>query len=447
MIASYVLSRTLVPTMAHFLLRNQTHGHDASDGAKRPSRNPLVWFQRAFERGFEALRQRYVGLLHLGLRKRVWLIGGFLVVAGLSFGLAPFLGSNFFPNIDSGEIKLHVRGQTGTAGREHDRACSRPSRPAIRKIIPRERAQERRRQHRPADLGHQHRLWQFGHDRQRGCGPPHHAQRGTRADRGIRAHVAQASCRSSFPASPSPSCRRTSSRRSSISARPRRSTCRSSARTSTPITLSPTRCSRDMRGVTGLADGRIQQAFQQPTLNVAFNRTMASLVGLNEQSAATQHVADAGREQPDQSDLLAQSRQSDFLSGLDPDAAIRDGQSRRSARRSADGQRPAAQLLGGLATFDPTASHAVVSHYNIQPVIDIYATPVDRDLGAVADDVTQNHGRHAAGAAARLATRAARPGRDDAIGLSAALHRHRLCDRADLPARSSSTSSRGSIRW
>jgi multidrug efflux pump subunit AcrB len=66
MIASYVLSRTLVPTMAHFLLRNQTHGH-GGEGEERKSRNPLVRFQQGFERGFEAIRQRYIGLLHLGL--------------------------------------------------------------------------------------------------------------------------------------------------------------------------------------------------------------------------------------------------------------------------------------------------------------------------------------------------------------------------------------------
>jgi multidrug efflux pump subunit AcrB len=158
MIASYVLSRTLVPTMAHFLLRNQTHGHGG--GEKRKSRNPLVRFQQGFERGFEAIRQRYIGLLHLGLRKRVWLIAGFLAVAGLSFGLAPFLGSNFFPNLDSGEIKLHVRGQTGLriesmtglSGEHRGRDPQNHSAGAT---------PEHRRQHRR----HQYGLWQFGHDR------------------------------------------------------------------------------------------------------------------------------------------------------------------------------------------------------------------------------------------------------------------------------------------
>ena len=145
-----------------------------------------------------------------------------------------------------------------------------------------------------------------------------------------------------------------------------------------------------MRGVTGLADGRIQQAFQQPTLNVAFNRTMASLVGLNEQSAANSML-----------ETLAGSAQTNPIYWLNPDNQISYPVSIQTPQFSMDnlgdlrgvpvtagGQ---SQLLGGLATFDPTASHAVISHYNIQPVIDIYATPVDRDLGAVANDVQQDH--------------------------------------------------------
>ena len=94
MIASYVLSRTLVPTMANYLLAGQAH-HGGADAT--PTRNPFTLFQRGFERRFEAVRLGYVGLLHLGLRRRGWLIAGFLAFSALSFGLAPFLGSNFLP--------------------------------------------------------------------------------------------------------------------------------------------------------------------------------------------------------------------------------------------------------------------------------------------------------------------------------------------------------------
>src|ERR1700724_3105430 len=123
LIASYVLSRTLVPTLANYLLRTHAQeghaeghapeGHDA-DGHPRLPRNPLVRFQQGFERRFEAIRGAYSGLLQLCLHNRGKLIAGFMGFTLLSFGLAPYLGQNFFPSVDGGHIKMHVRAQTGT---------------------------------------------------------------------------------------------------------------------------------------------------------------------------------------------------------------------------------------------------------------------------------------------------------------------------------------------
>jgi multidrug efflux pump subunit AcrB len=105
MIASYILSRTLVPTMANYLLRGQTH----HDGPRARSRNPLVRMQQAFEHRFERIRLGYGGLLQMGLRNRRKLVGGFLLCTFASFALVPFLGQNFFPDLDSGEMRIHVR--------------------------------------------------------------------------------------------------------------------------------------------------------------------------------------------------------------------------------------------------------------------------------------------------------------------------------------------------
>ena len=174
----------------------------------------------------------------------------------------------------------------------------------------------------------------------------------------------------SFPASHFRSSPPTSCRRSSTSARLRQSTSRFRVPNLEANHAFASKMLARMRGVTGLADGRIQQAFQQPTLNVAFNRTMASLVGLNEQSAANSML-----------ETLAGSAQTNPIYWLNPDNQISYPVSIQTPQFSMDnlgdlrgvpltasGQ---SQLLGGLATFDPTASHAVISHYNIQPVIDI----------------------------------------------------------------------------
>ena len=114
LIGSFILSRTLVPTMAHYLLR--AHGeHDADDGAHRPrTRNPFKRFQEGFERVFTSVRGRYRTLLALALESPVMVIGGFLAFVALSLGLWPFLGENFFPAVDSGQILMHIRAQPGT---------------------------------------------------------------------------------------------------------------------------------------------------------------------------------------------------------------------------------------------------------------------------------------------------------------------------------------------
>src|SRR5207253_9872146 len=84
---------------------------------------------------FEAIRHAYSGLLHLGLQHRAKLIAGFLGFTLLSFGLAPYLGQDFFPNVDGGQIKIHVRAQTGTRIEETTKLADRIGE-AIHKIIP-----------------------------------------------------------------------------------------------------------------------------------------------------------------------------------------------------------------------------------------------------------------------------------------------------------------------
>jgi multidrug efflux pump subunit AcrB len=145
MIASYVLSRTLVPTMANYLLRK--HVVDAGDAVHhnteinpgsvpaKPSRNPLVRFHKGFERVFEAIRAHYRGLLDLCLHNRGKVIAGFFGFALLSLALAPFLGQDFFPSVDGGQIKIHVRAQTGIRIEETTKLCNQIG-DSIHKIIP-----------------------------------------------------------------------------------------------------------------------------------------------------------------------------------------------------------------------------------------------------------------------------------------------------------------------
>jgi multidrug efflux pump subunit AcrB len=107
MIASYILSRTLVPTLAMYLLKAHKHRGAAS-------RSPFARFQKGFERLFESVRSSYSSLLARLVSARVFFIPVFLVTCLLAFLLIPFLGQDFFPDTDSGQFILHVRAKTGT---------------------------------------------------------------------------------------------------------------------------------------------------------------------------------------------------------------------------------------------------------------------------------------------------------------------------------------------
>ncbi len=128
MLASYVLSRTLVPTMAMYLLRAKAH-HAA------PTRNPLLRFQRAFEQGFERLRQGYGRLLAVLVRRRLLFIPAFFGGGLTILLLLPWLGEDFFPTTDSGQFMLHLRAKTGTRIEETARLADLVE-AAIRQVIP-----------------------------------------------------------------------------------------------------------------------------------------------------------------------------------------------------------------------------------------------------------------------------------------------------------------------
>jgi multidrug efflux pump subunit AcrB len=107
MLASYILSRTLVPTMAMYLLKEANHN-------AAPSRNPLVRMQKAFDHGFERVRNTYLALLKTFIRTRIIFIPAFLLLCVCTVAILPWLGRDFFPSVDSGQFILHFRAKTGT---------------------------------------------------------------------------------------------------------------------------------------------------------------------------------------------------------------------------------------------------------------------------------------------------------------------------------------------
>jgi multidrug efflux pump subunit AcrB len=148
MLTSYLLSRTLVPTMVHYLLAREVTRYggqiDLHDPRERPAAlakpawkiSDLIWhFHERFDRQFEKLRLFYGGLLALALRHRTMVISAFILGAALSCGLAPFVGRDFFPAVDAGQIRLHVRLPPGTRLEQSERDFGRVEE-VIRRDIP-----------------------------------------------------------------------------------------------------------------------------------------------------------------------------------------------------------------------------------------------------------------------------------------------------------------------
>jgi multidrug efflux pump subunit AcrB len=127
---SFLLSRTLVPTMAKYLLKPHVASHQ-----QKASRNPLVRFQQGFESAFHRLRTAYHEILALAIEHNKIFIAGFMGFVLISFALAPFLGRNFFPQVDGGQILMHVRAPVGMRIEETAARFSDVEK-AIRRIIP-----------------------------------------------------------------------------------------------------------------------------------------------------------------------------------------------------------------------------------------------------------------------------------------------------------------------
>jgi len=380
MMASYILSRTLVLTMAKYLL----HEHDETH-ANRKTRNPFVLVQRAFNRGFEAVRLIYLGILKLVLSHPLPFVIGFLCVVGASLTLLPHLGQNFFPDIDAGVIKIHARAQPGTRI-EETTALNNRVEVKIRQIIPPDEIENI-----VENIGLPISGINLAYGNSGTIGVEDSdifitLKKGETPTADYVKKLREALPRA-FP--------------SMVFAFLPADMVSQILNFGSPAPLDVQvaglnlDASRDyaqmvlqrMRSVPGIADARIQEAFQAPALDIAFDRTLGSLVGLTERDAAN-----------NLQNTLSGSSQTQPTYWVDPKNGVSYPVSIQTPQYQMDtvsnlkntplaGQDGTSQILGGLAELKPKPSNAIVTHYNIRPTVNIYATVQGRDLGAVAADV------------------------------------------------------------
>ena len=384
MVWSFILSRTLVPTMANYLLQAHMH-HDEGAGPPR-SRNPLVRFQRTFETGFERIRQGYRGLLSMALGHRPTFVMAFLGFVAVSFLLVPFLGRNFFPSVDAGNILMHVRTQVGTRVEETANQLADVQK-AVRKIIPPQEIDT------VADnIGMPISGINMTYNNTGVIGPQDgdvqiKLKEGHRPTaehvQALREQLPRAFPGMAFAFLPADIV----SQILNFGAPAPIDLQVRGADLAANFAYANKLLSR-IRRIPGVADARIQQSPNNPTFNIDVDRTRAQYVGMTERDVTNALVVNlAGSSQvaptyylnPDNGvsySIVMQTPQYqiDSLSALQTLPITAPGVS----------QSP---ILGGIADVTRATSSAVVSQYDIQPMVQIYATPQGRDLGAVAADV------------------------------------------------------------
>jgi multidrug efflux pump subunit AcrB len=383
LIASYVLSRTLVATLARYLLANQTH--HAHGEVLPPTRNPLVMFQRGFERRFEATRSFYQRLLATALGGRGLFIAGFLLVSFVSFGLAPFLGQNFFPPVESEQLKLHVRAPTGTRIEETAAICERIEQ-AIRQTIPPDALG-------PIvdNLGLPVSGVNSAYSNSGTVGPadgdilislkPGFAPESDGYIKALREKLPRRFPGVTFAFLPADIVSQILNfgLPSPIDVQVFGPKQRENKVYADELLK---RISR----VTGVADARIQQASNDPKFDIEVDRTQAAQLGISEGD-----VARSLQESLSGSFKVAPTFWINPKNGVAYPIVAQTPQywldSMSALENVPASQKDGSEILGAVAKIKRGVTPALVSHYAVQPVIDIYATNSERDLGAVSRDI------------------------------------------------------------
>jgi multidrug efflux pump subunit AcrB len=386
MLASYMLSRTVVPTMAKFLLKE----HSAEEAVQRDrSRNPLVRFQLMFERGFERMREGYHRLMTAAVDASWIFILGFMAACVLSAVLLyPALGQDFFPPVDSGQFKLHMRARTGTRIEETARLSDEVDN-VIREEIPQKEIKTI-----IDNIGLPYSGLNLSYSTSAPVGP---------ADADIQVQL-------------QPKHKSTDMYLAKL--RPRLAKEFPGVEFYTlPVdivtqilnfglpapldvqVIGPNldgnrkvadQMLNDVRYIPGAADVRIQQPFNQPNLTVDINRTKAQLVGLNDKDVTgSMLVALSGSFQTAPTFFLDPKNGVSYnISTQTPQYQMQTLNDLGNIPLTSGPTSPQApQVLRNVARVVRGAEPATITHYNIQPVVDIYGNVNQTDLGSVATPI------------------------------------------------------------
>ncbi len=378
MTASFILSRTLVPTLSLYLLKPHRHMAEGD--------HLLARVQRSFERGFDQVKEQYRNLLALAMTRRRPFTLGFLGVVTASMLLFPFLGRDFFPSVDSGQITLHARTPAGTRLEDTNQVVAQIEK-EVRRIIP------------PRDLativdnvGLNQSPVNMLYNNSGTVGLQDadifislNKGHGATANyvRTMRERLPRLFPQVTF-SFPPPDI---TSQILNFGA-PAPLDVQISSNRLEEAEVFAFRILREIRKIPGLVDARMQQSSNMPQLKVEADRSRMSQMGLTERDV-TNALATS----------LAGTSQSAPNFWLNPKNGVSYNMTAQTPEYQLDtlaalqnlpvtgGAGTTPQVLGGLVKISRAQGNSVVSHYNIQSTIDLYATTQDRDLGSVAKAV------------------------------------------------------------
>jgi multidrug efflux pump subunit AcrB len=380
MLVSYILSRTLVPTLAMYLLK--AHNHQGSSS----SPSLFARLQKSFERLFETLRSSYVALLSGLVAARASFVPVFLVICLMSFMLIPFLGQDFFPDTDSGQMILHVRAKTGTRIEDTARLADLVE-GSIRHTIP---AAEMDNILDNIGLPYSNINYIYNRSGLTGAADAdimislkekHHRT----ADyvRALRERLPREYPGVTFYFLPADIVTQTLNfgLPAPIDIQIDGSDIDGNRRVADKMMT-------ELSHVHGVADLRVQQQDDYPKFHIDADRTKAAQGGLTESDIASSvliSLSGSFQVQP-MFYLNPKNGVSYNLVTQTPQYDIQSGQDLRNIPLSGPNQiKPA--ILADVASIQRTSELASINHYNIRRVVDIYGAVQDRDLGAVGRDV------------------------------------------------------------
>jgi multidrug efflux pump subunit AcrB len=388
MVFSFFLSRSLVPTMANYLLKphaahTDIHGNNQSLPA---SRNPLVQIQRGFESGFEKFRAGYRSVLHLALLNRIKVITVFMGFILASFALVPYLGSNFFPDVDGGQILIHARVPVGTRV-EETAARFAAIEKTILKVIPPEEITTlvdniglppswiNLIYNNTGVIGTQDGDIQIA--LRKGHKPTADYVRELRKILPTEFPDTVFS----FPPADIVSQILNFGAPAPIDIQIRGANLAANFEYANTLL-------KAIRGIPGVADARIQQSAKSPVFDVNMDRGQAQELGITPRDVTNNLVVNlAGSSQVAPTFWLNPANGVSYSVVMQTPQYNLDSLNDLANLPVSSGANNNQQLLGGIASFNRTTRNAVVSQYDSQPMVQINATTQDTDLGSVAKEV------------------------------------------------------------